>query len=98
MNEEIEVFKKQMAELTKQISVMQGRLGAATITLAVTAACLPKDVAADAAQLLRLQKDQLQGQLLGSQMQDVALDWLNRGLDGYLAQLDGAAAPKDSEQ
>lgn len=97
MNEEIEVLKKQMAELTKQLSVMQGRLGAATITLAVTAACLPKEVAADAAHLLRLRKDQLQGQLLGSQMQDVTIDWLNRELDGYLTQLDGAAAPKDAE-
>ncbi|MPT06037.1 MAG: hypothetical protein E2582_17730 [Delftia sp.] len=97
MNEEIEVLKKQMAELTKTISVMQGRFNAATVTLAVTAACLPKEVAADAAKHLRLQKDQMQGQLLGSQMQDLSIDWLNRELDGYLTQLDGAAALKDSE-
>ena len=94
MNEEIELLKNQVAALEDRLAVMQGRSGAAQLTLAVMASCLSKDVAWEAAQLLRLRRDQLQGQLLGSQMTDAGVDWLNRELDGYLTQLDGAAGQK----
>lgn len=81
-----------LGKLHAELQVVKGRLGAAQMALNVIAACLPPGVAKEAATQLRRWREPTTASLLASKLPDPALDAMQNDIDGYLTQLDGAAA------